>query len=193
MSSSGSDEDVAIHIALERSKVETDGSSESGAQPQLPRRWNYDSGARPSLPARSFARTLQSAPTPCDVLPPPTAPPCRQCWVLVPASLARTRTTGSKACVARRERQWAREREAEQSSCRRRGMLTEPNEDEHLLAWVYRWSLTTAETDARLLRRKNAKALRLVIEQFKREAKELVEEKADWRRWSGGRTGPSVG
>ena len=46
MSSSGSDsgseldyeEEMALRIALERSKVETGGSSGSGASPQLPRR-----------------------------------------------------------------------------------------------------------------------------------------------------------
>ena len=43
---------------------------------------------------------------------------------------------------------------------------------------MYRRSLTTAETDARRLRRKNAKALRLAIEQSKREEKEAAAEKA---------------
>ena len=38
-------------------------------------------------------------------------------------------------------------------------------------------SLTTAETDARRLGRKNAKALRLAIEQSEREAKEAAAEK----------------
>ncbi|KAE8820289.1 Phosphorylated carbohydrates phosphatase [Hordeum vulgare] len=57
-------------------------------------------------------------------------------------------------------------------------MLTKPDEDECLLAWVYHWSLTTAETGARRLQRKNAKALRLAIEQPKREAKEAAMEAA---------------
>ncbi|KAE8821709.1 Phosphorylated carbohydrates phosphatase [Hordeum vulgare] len=54
----------------------------------------------------------------------------------------------------------------------------EPEEDEHLLAWVYHRSLTTAETDTRRLRWKNAKALRLTIEYSEREAKKLEEENA---------------
>ncbi|KAE8796785.1 Phosphorylated carbohydrates phosphatase [Hordeum vulgare] len=57
-------------------------------------------------------------------------------------------------------------------------MLTKPDEDERLLAWVYRRSLMTAETDAQHLRRKNAKELRLAIKQSEREAKEATEEKA---------------
>ena len=54
----------------------------------------------------------------------------------------------------------------------------EPGKDERLLAWVYRRSLTMAETDARRLRRKNAKALRLANEQSEREAKEKATEAA---------------
>ena len=46
----------------------------------------------------------------------------------------------------------------------------ELDEDERLLTWVYRRSLTTVETDARRLRWKNTKALRIAIEQFEREA-----------------------
>ena len=57
-------------------------------------------------------------------------------------------------------------------------MQVESNEDERLLAWVYRRSLMTAETDTRRLRRKNAKALWLVIEQSEWEAKEAVAEAA---------------
>ena len=57
---------------------------------------------------------------------------------------------------------------------RRRGMEAEPDEDARLLERVYRRSLTTAETDARRLRRKNAKALRLAIEQLECEAKEAA-------------------
>ena len=44
-------------------------------------------------------------------------------------------------------------------------MLAVPNEDKRLLTWVNRRSLTTAEMGARRLRRKNAKALRLGLEQ----------------------------
>ncbi|KAE8808012.1 Phosphorylated carbohydrates phosphatase [Hordeum vulgare] len=57
-------------------------------------------------------------------------------------------------------------------------MPVEPDEDERLLAWVYRRSLTTTETDAQRLRRKNVKALRLAIKQSGREAKEAAGEKA---------------
>ena len=49
-------------------------------------------------------------------------------------------------------------------------MLTEPNEDERLLAWACRRSLATAETNARRLRQKNAMVLRLTIEQSEWEA-----------------------
>ena len=42
-----------------------------------------------------------------------------------------------------------------------------------MIFWMW-----TAETDARRLRRKNAKALRLAIEQSKREEKEAAAEKA---------------
>ena len=42
-----------------------------------------------------------------------------------------------------------------------------------MIFWMW-----TAETDARRLRRKNAKALRLAIEQSEREATEAVAEKA---------------
>ena len=57
-------------------------------------------------------------------------------------------------------------------------MPTVPNEKERLLALVYRWSLTPAETDACRLRRKNLKALRLAIEQNEREAREKAMEAA---------------
>ncbi|KAE8789955.1 Phosphorylated carbohydrates phosphatase [Hordeum vulgare] len=45
-----------------------------------------------------------------------------------------------------------------------------------ILAWVYGWSLATAETEARRLRRKNAMVLRLAIEQSEYERKELTKE-----------------
>ncbi|KAE8814679.1 40S ribosomal protein S5-1 [Hordeum vulgare] len=38
------DEELALRIILERSKVETDGNSGSGPQPHLLRRWSYDAG-----------------------------------------------------------------------------------------------------------------------------------------------------
>ena len=47
---------------------------------------------------------------------------------------------------------------------------------------MYRRSLTTAETAARRLRWKNAKVLRLAIEQSEREAKEAAAEKAQVAR-----------
>ncbi|KAE8800598.1 Phosphorylated carbohydrates phosphatase [Hordeum vulgare] len=81
--------------------------------------------------------------------------------------------------AARRERQRQRERsEAEQSLHRHRGTEAEPDEDVRLLEWVYRRSLTTIETNARRLRRKNTKALRIAIEQSKREAVEVAMEAA---------------
>ena len=43
---------------------------------------------------------------------------------------------------------------------------------------VMQRSLTTAETDVRRLRRKNAKALRIAIEQSEREASEAAAEAA---------------
>uniref|UniRef100_M8C8N9 Phosphorylated carbohydrates phosphatase n=1 Tax=Aegilops tauschii TaxID=37682 RepID=M8C8N9_AEGTA len=57
-------------------------------------------------------------------------------------------------------------------------MQVEPDEDERLIAWVYRRSVMAAEADACRLRRKNAKALRLAIEQSEREAKQATTEKA---------------
>jgi hypothetical protein len=118
-------------------------------------------------------------PGPRHLLPPLAAPLRGQQWVLVPAPPARTRTPESEARAAHRERQRARERDvAEQSTRRRRGMEADPDEDARLLAWVYCRSLTTAETDARRLRRKNAKALRLAIEQSEREVTEAAVEAA---------------
>ena len=57
-------------------------------------------------------------------------------------------------------------------------MLTEPNEDEWLLAWACRRSLATAETNARRLRQKNAMVLRLTIEQSEWEANKAAAEAA---------------
>ena len=96
----------------------------------------------------------------------------------MPAPLARTCTSDSEARATRRERQRERERDAAQSSVRRRGLPAEPDGDEWLLVWVYRRSLTTAETGARLLCLKNDKALRLAVEQSEREAKEKATEAA---------------
>ena len=99
--------------------------------------------------------------------------------MLVPAPPARTRTTKSKAHAARRERQRAREGDARESSVRRcRGLPAEPDEDERLLAWVYRRSLTTAKTDARRFRWKNAKVIWLAIEQSEHEAAEAATKAA---------------
>ncbi|KAE8798502.1 Phosphorylated carbohydrates phosphatase [Hordeum vulgare] len=86
-----------------------------------------------------------------------------------------TRTPKSEACTARRERQRARERDVtKQSTHGCRGMPVEPDEDERLLSWVHRRALMMADTEARRLRWKNAKALRLAIEQSEREAKEAT-------------------
>ncbi|KAE8774599.1 Phosphorylated carbohydrates phosphatase [Hordeum vulgare] len=126
--------ELSLRIAMERSKVETRGSSES---------------ATSLLPLSRL--------------------------VLVPAAPARTHTPKSEARAARRERQRQRKRsEAEQSVHRLRGIAAELDEDARLLEWVYRRSLTTAETDARRLQQKNAKALRIAIEQFEREATETA-------------------
>ncbi|KAE8816376.1 Phosphorylated carbohydrates phosphatase [Hordeum vulgare] len=78
-------------------------------------------------------------------------------------------TSESEVCATHRDRQQARERDvAEQSQHGRLGMQAEPDEDKLLLAWVYSRYLTTMETDACRLRRKNAKALRLAFEQLER-------------------------
>ena len=66
----------------------------------------------------------------------------------------------------------------ESSFQRRRGLPAEPNEDQRLLAWVYRWSFTMAEMDARWLLRNNVRALRLDIKQSEREALEKAQEAA---------------
>ncbi|KAE8814678.1 Phosphorylated carbohydrates phosphatase [Hordeum vulgare] len=71
-------------------------------------------------------------------------------------------------------------------------MPAEPGNDECLLALVYRRSLTTVETHARRLRR-NAKALRLAIEQSEREAKKLAKEKARLMKMKWGQGRPSDG
>ncbi|KAE8787776.1 Phosphorylated carbohydrates phosphatase [Hordeum vulgare] len=77
------------------------------------------------------------------------------------------------------ERQRQRERsKAEQSVCRRRGMEAEPDEAARFLEWVYRRSLTAAETGARWLRSKKAKALWITIEQSEREAPDAAAEVA---------------
>ncbi|KAE8804498.1 Phosphorylated carbohydrates phosphatase [Hordeum vulgare] len=56
------------------------------------------------------------------------------------------------------------------------GFSAKPDEDELLLALIYPRSLTSAQTNARRLRRKNAKALRLAIKQSEREPKEKATE-----------------
>ncbi|KAE8812575.1 Phosphorylated carbohydrates phosphatase [Hordeum vulgare] len=62
-------------------------------------------------------------------------------------------------------------------------MLVEPDKEECHLAWVCRRSLAAVETGTRCLRWKNAKALRLAIEQSEREAKEAAKEKARLSWW----------
>lgn len=62
-------------------------------------------------------------------------------------------------------------------SARRRRVMPVPDEEERLLQWVYRRSLTTAETDARRIRRINAKQLQLGIEQSEREAARVAKLK----------------
>ena len=52
-----------------------------------------------------------------------------------------------------------------------------PDDEERLLQWVYRRSLTTAKTDARRLWRINAKQLRAGIEQSELEAARMAKLK----------------
>ena len=63
-------------------------------------------------------------------------------------------------------------------SSRRRRVMPVPDDEECLLQWVNHRLLTTAEKDARRLRRINAKQLRLGIEQSEREAAEAAVEAA---------------
>ena len=181
MSSSGSDsgseldyeEEMALRIALERSKVETCGSSGSGASPQLPLWRSADAGAGPSRPARSSARTAQSAPS--------SSPDGRSSTRAAVGASARIAGphAHSKIGGVCHERQRARERDTvEQSTHRCRGMEADPDDDARVLTWVYHLSLTTVQTDACRLRRKNAKELRLAIEQSEHELKEAATEKA---------------
>jgi hypothetical protein len=168
MSSAGSrsdsdhdvDEELALRIALERSKVDTRGSSVYAPSP-LPRRCRFDAGAGPSVPAQVRKDgAVRVTPTSSPAL-------AGRCSLRATVG-ASARPACSDAHVGiggahrPRERWQARERDAaEQSVCRRRGLSDEPNEDERLLAWVYSRSLTTAETDGRHLLRKNVKALAL--------------------------------
>ncbi|KAE8801952.1 hypothetical protein D1007_22211 [Hordeum vulgare] len=127
------DYELALRIALERSKVET---RDSG-----PSRSARSSGTWPAQSAPPLRRLLA---------PSVVAPPRGQRWVLVPVTPARTRTPESEACAARRERQRQRERsEMEQSVRRSRGIDVEPDDNARLLEWVYRRSLTTAVTVVR--------------------------------------------
>ncbi|KAE8770813.1 hypothetical protein D1007_57374 [Hordeum vulgare] len=97
--------ELALRIALERSKVETQGSSGSAAWP-LPRRRSLDTGTGPSRSVRnSDRRPTQSAPSRRPLPPPAAAPPCGERWVLVPAPSARTRTPEIEARAAHRELQ----------------------------------------------------------------------------------------
>ncbi|KAE8820171.1 hypothetical protein D1007_01882 [Hordeum vulgare] len=67
-------------------------------------------------------------------------------------------------------------------------MTAVPNDEELLFVWVYRWLLTTAETNTRWLRRKKTKVLCLGIEQSERtlaEAKVEVARVAKLKRNQG--------
>lgn len=91
------------------------------------------------------------------------------------------RTSESEARAARRGRQRAREMRAASDAAARFSrrchvMPAVPDKDERLLQWVYRRSLTTTEPDTWRLRRINAKALRLNIEQSEQEAEEAAVE-----------------
>ncbi|KAE8813593.1 hypothetical protein D1007_09093 [Hordeum vulgare] len=84
MSSSGSngsnvdyDEELALRIALELSKVDTGSSSRSRANPQLPHRWSMDAGAGPSRPP---GRSRTSGARMRELDPPgPHATPAKPC------------------------------------------------------------------------------------------------------------------
>lgn len=107
-------------------------------------------------------------------------------------------TPESEVCTVRRERHRARERAAlsqaaAKSSHRRHGLPEALDEEEQLLAVVYQRSLTMPGMNARWRRWKNAKALRLVIEQSAHEAAEKASVKARAASWLGSRNAPSGG
>jgi hypothetical protein len=105
---SGEEEELALRIALERSRVNTGGSSGSAPTPPVTRHASADAGAGPSRPARGSARPARSAPPARRPPPPSAAAPHGQRWVLVPAQpTPRMQTPESEARVARRERQRA--------------------------------------------------------------------------------------
>ncbi|KAE8773097.1 Phosphorylated carbohydrates phosphatase [Hordeum vulgare] len=160
------DEELTLHIDLERSKVNT-------------RSRSFRAGPKLDPPDTRVALAGQRS----RYQPHIVSFPCRpllhagQQLVLVPASSVRTCTSDLEARAVCRERQRTKERETiEQFTRHRRGMPTEPDEDERLLTWVYHRSLVMAETNARRLRRKNAKALRLAIEQLKHATKDATTE-----------------
>ncbi|KAE8797919.1 Phosphorylated carbohydrates phosphatase [Hordeum vulgare] len=164
---------LVLRVALERSRWRPEATLDL-----QPRR--FLAGAAPDLEPHRFL--VGAAPT--SALAPPG--PCA-------ASTGGLRNTrhpyvipyppvgccSSKVRASRREWQRQRERwEAEQCVRRRHAIEAEPDKDAQLLEWVYRRSLTTAETDARRLRRKNTKALRIAIEQSEREAAVATTEAA---------------
>ncbi|KAE8779032.1 hypothetical protein D1007_47986 [Hordeum vulgare] len=158
-------------VAHQRST--NDGGSASSRS--IARRRSVGDIVSPSHKARSSDRSRSGRSAPGQVRrprPPPFAPemvPGNR-RVLVPASgTGHTRTPGSKALAAHRERHRSRERG--KALATRRSTSSEPVDPEDaLLAGVLRRLLRTTETDARRLRRKNAKALRLAIQLSEREA-----------------------
>ncbi|KAE8816585.1 hypothetical protein D1007_05925 [Hordeum vulgare] len=91
--------------------------------------------------------------------------------------MGRTRTPEYEVRATRLERHWERERgEVVASRLSTLSALVDP--ENALLAGVLRRSLTTTESDARRLRRKNADVLRLAIQLSERGATKEVATKA---------------
>ncbi|KAE8818215.1 hypothetical protein D1007_04093 [Hordeum vulgare] len=89
----------------------------------------------------------------------------------------RTRTPEPEARATRRERQQNREK-GEALASRRSTLSASVDYEDALLAGVLRRSLTTTESDARRLRRKNADTLQLAIQLSEREAAKEAATKA---------------
>ncbi|KAE8774316.1 hypothetical protein D1007_53342 [Hordeum vulgare] len=163
-------EEVALRIALRRSLQDQGSPGDNGSA---------SSGivARPSREARNFGcfHSGRSAPGQVRLPPPPPSAPEAvpdHRWVLVPAlGTGRARAHESEARATRRERQQARERgEALAVRCSTSSTSVDPKDA--LLAGVLRCLPTTAKMDARCLRHKSAKALRLAIQFTERETTE---------------------
>ncbi|KAE8802632.1 hypothetical protein D1007_21668 [Hordeum vulgare] len=107
------------------------------------------------------------------------------CWVLVPASgTGRTRTPDSEARAPRHKRQRKKERRG--VGPRRSTLNASVDPKDTLLASALCCSLTTAESDARRLRLKNANALQVAIQLSKRGVAKKVAAKAKAARHAKG-------